>query len=101
MNPRKRAILNQRGGEIAKAGRMFFDAVFGDSREFQQKLEDEIDREASGDADAITVDGHSFVRCVGCGREQVVAPNVDVRGLEQQGWRFDGGTWRCAFCVAR
>jgi hypothetical protein len=57
MNPRKRAILNQRGGEIAKAGKMFFDAVFGAEREkfFQQKGE-ELEQELAKRG-AIVVEG--------------------------------------------
>ncbi len=57
MNPRKRAILNQRGGEIAKAGRMFFDAVFGADREkfFREKGE-ELEQELA-QRGAIVVDG--------------------------------------------
>jgi hypothetical protein len=60
MNPRKRAILNQRGGEIAKAGKMFFDAVFGADREkfFKEKgeeLEQELARRG-----AIVVEGELF-----------------------------------------
>ena len=96
-------ILRAKEGEIAKAGRMFFDAVFGDSQEFQQKLGDEIDAEATAAADAraIAVEGHSFVRCAGCAREQIVPPNVDVHVLEQQGWQFAAGAWRCSFCVGR
>ena len=57
MNPRKRAILNQRGGEIVKAGRMFFDAVFGADREkfFREKGE-ELEHELAARG-AIVVDG--------------------------------------------
>jgi hypothetical protein len=94
-------ILRTKEAEIAKAGRLVFDAIFGDSDEFEQTLEDEIDREASGDNAAITVEGHSFVRCAACGREQVVPPNIDARVLEQHGWRLDAGAWRCSFCVGR
>ena len=96
-------ILRAKESEIAKAGRMFFDAVFGDSEEFQQKIGDEIDAEAdaAADANAITVEGHSFVRCAGCARVQFVPPNVDVHVLEQQGWQFAASAWRCSFCVGR
>ena len=96
-------ILRAKESEIVKAGRLFFDAVFGDSDEFQQKLGQEIDTEATAAADAraITVEGHSFVRCTGCAREHVVPPTVDVRVLEQQGWQFAAGAWRCSFCVGR
>lgn len=95
-------ILRSKEAEIAKAGRMVFDALFGDSDEFQKKIEGEIEGEGDGggavDPEAITVPGHSLVRCGTCAREQVVAPDVDVRTLAQHGWQLDAGTWRCAFC---
>jgi hypothetical protein len=95
-------ILRSRGAEITKAGRMVFDAIFGDSHEFQRKVGEELDDAAAeADADAITVEATSLVRCAGCAREQAVAANVDVRVLERQGWRFDAGAWRCSFCVPR
>ena len=96
-------ILRAKENEIAKAGRLFFDAVFGDSDEFEQKLAIEVDTEVDTERDtqAITVEGHSFVRCAGCAREQTVPSNVDVRVLEQQGWNFAAGAWRCSFCVGR
>jgi hypothetical protein len=56
MNTRKRAILRQRGGEIAKAGRMFFDAVFGDSEKFFREKGAELEHELA-ERGAIVVDG--------------------------------------------
>lgn len=56
MNPRKRAILNQRGGEIAKAGKMFFDAVFGDSAKFFKEKGEELEHELA-QRGAIVVEG--------------------------------------------
>ena len=57
MNPRKKAILSQRGGEIAKAGRMFFDAVFGADREtFFRERGEELEAELA-QRGAIVVDG--------------------------------------------
>jgi hypothetical protein len=56
MNPRKRAILNQRGGEIAKAERMFFDAVFGDSGKFFKEKGQELEHELA-QRGAIVIDG--------------------------------------------
>ena len=56
MNNRKRQILNQRGGEIAKAGRMFFDAVFGDSAKFFKEKGEELEHELA-QRGAIVVDG--------------------------------------------
>ncbi len=57
MNTRKRAILRQRGGEIAKAGRMFFDAVFGaDQEKFFREKGEELEHELV-QRGAIVVDG--------------------------------------------
>ena len=56
MNQRKRAILAKRGDEIAKAGRMFFDAVFGDSDKFLEEKGQELEHEL-GQRGAIVVDG--------------------------------------------
>jgi hypothetical protein len=43
---RKKQILRQRGDEVAKAGRMFFDAVFGkDQKSFFQEKGAELERE--------------------------------------------------------
>ena len=55
MDPKKK-ILEQRGREVSKAGRMFFNAVFGDSEKFVQDIGEEGDRENTG---AITVEGHA------------------------------------------
>jgi hypothetical protein len=55
MDPKKK-ILEQRGREVSKAGRMFFNAVFGDSEEFVRGVGEEGDRENTG---AITVEGHA------------------------------------------
>jgi hypothetical protein len=96
-------ILRTKEAEISKAGRLVFDAIFGDSDALERRLADEADA-ATPDAapgDALTVEGHSFVRCAGCAREQTVPENVDVRTLEQRGWRLAGGAWRCSFCVVK
>jgi hypothetical protein len=93
-------ILKSKEDEITKAGRMVFDALFGDSAEFERKIEDEITLDAPAEA-VIPTSGHSLLRCVGCAREQGVPAGVDVFTLEQQGWRFDGTAWRCPFCVTR
>ena len=93
-------ILKSKENEIAKAGRMVFDALFGDSAEFEKKLEEEVAADAPAEV-AIPAAGHSLLRCVGCAREQGVPAGVDVFTLEQQGWRFDGTAWRCPFCVTR
>jgi hypothetical protein len=73
MNSRKRQILNQRGGEIAKAGRMFFDAVFGDSAKFFREKGEELEQELARRG-AIVVDGE-FVE------DEVPPPRV---GSERQ-----------------
>jgi hypothetical protein len=64
MDPKKK-ILEQRGREVSKAGRMFFNAVFGDSEKFVQDLGEEGDRENAG---AITVEGHGTNEGKGRGR---------------------------------
>jgi hypothetical protein len=92
-------ILRSKEQEIAKAGRLIFDAIFGDSREFQERVGEELDDEAAArDPNVITVHAESIVRCAGCAREQTIPTNVDVRVLERQGWRFGAGEWRCPFC---
>jgi hypothetical protein len=55
MDPKKK-ILEQRSSEVAKAGRMFFNAVFGDSEKFVRDVGEEGDREHADDG-AITVEG--------------------------------------------
>ena len=56
MDPKKK-ILEQRGNEVAKAGRMFFNAIFGDSEKFVRDVGEEGDRVHAADG-AITVEGH-------------------------------------------
>lgn len=58
MNRRKQQqILRQRGGEVAKAGRMFFDAVFGkDPKGFFSEKGAELERELASRG-AIVVEG--------------------------------------------
>jgi hypothetical protein len=56
MNRRKQ-ILNQRGNEVAKASRMFFDAVFGkDPKGFFSEKGEELERELAKRG-AIVVEG--------------------------------------------
>lgn len=88
MNPRKRAILNQRGGEIAKAGRMFFDAVFGADREkfFREKGE-ELEHELAARG-AIVVDGELVDEEIGprgVGSERERGPSAGPRGPQNRG----------------
>ena len=57
MNRRKQQILRQRGGEVAKAGRMFFDAVFGkDPKGFFSEKGEELECEFANRG-AIVVEG--------------------------------------------
>jgi hypothetical protein len=96
-------FLRAKESEIGKAGRLVFDALFGETEDLQTRLGDELDREAAsrGKTEPILVEAHSFVRCDGCAREQIVPPDVDVRTLTQRGWRLSGGAWRCSFCVSK
>jgi hypothetical protein len=98
-----RKFLREKEAEIGKAGRLVFDAIFGETKDLEARVGDELDREAAarGEDVAIPTTGYSFVRCEGCAREQVVPPNIDVRSLEQSGWRFASGAWRCSFCVPK
>ena len=115
MNSNKR-ILRSKQTEISKAGRLLFDALFSDAKDFEQQIGDELDAEeqqggvpAAGGGDpprtpateAIPVDGRSLVRCERCGREVAVAPTEDALNLERHGWRFAAGVWRCPFCRSR
>ncbi len=98
-----RKFMREKEAEIGKAGRLFFDAIFGESKDLEQRVGDELDRAAAarGEDVAIPATGHSFVRCEGCAREQIVPPDVDVRSLAQSGWQFTNGAWRCSFCVSK
>jgi hypothetical protein len=89
-------ILRAKESEIAKAGRLVFDALFGETEVFERNLSEEIDR----DAEAITVEGHGFDRCDGCGREKSLPAHNDQL-VEEEGWRFDGACWHCPLCVRR
>ena len=57
MDPKKK-ILEQRSAEVSKAGRMFFNAIFGDSEKFVREVGEEGDREEAAGG-AITVEGHA------------------------------------------
>ena len=59
MDPKKK-LLDQSKRDVTKAGRMFLDAVFGDTSDFLRKVGEEGDRacdDAEGN-DALTVEGH-------------------------------------------
>ena len=106
----KRRILESKKSEIAKAGRLVFDAIFGDTKDFERNIEqlEQADTDpgappaiaAAPFDDAITVEGYSCVTCGACGREQRLPPNVDVSAVERYGWRCANASWRCPFCVA-
>jgi hypothetical protein len=53
----KRRILQQRGAEIVRGGRMFLEAIFGDSKEFFRRTGEELDRELE-QRRAIETEGH-------------------------------------------
>ncbi len=99
-------ILRTKENEIAKAGRLMFDALFGDDKELEQRLGKELDEEATAppaDPNAIDVVGCLVVPCSSCPREAVIPSNVDAKTLELVGWRRapTGAAWRCPMCVAR
>jgi hypothetical protein len=75
MNTRKRQILKKSGGEIAKAGQMFFDAVFGKEPEkfFDEKgaeLERELQQRRAIVVEGELVDDDISPRRVGDERER-------------------------------
>jgi hypothetical protein len=87
MNQRKRAILNQRGGEIAKAGRMFFDAVFGDSGKFFKEKGEELEHELA-QRGAIVLDGELVDEEIpprGVGSERETRPSVNPAPFRNRG----------------
>ncbi|HEX7664375.1 MAG TPA: hypothetical protein VF407_07695, partial [Polyangiaceae bacterium] len=70
-------ILKSKETEIAKAGRLFFDAIFGDQKELERELEEQ-DTERSEQGVTIDVDACSLIECAGCKRELIVPPNLDA-----------------------
>jgi hypothetical protein len=83
VKPRARQLLNQRGSEVARAGRMFFDAVFGTEREaFLERTGAELERELE-QRRAIEVR-----TCERCG----------VTAAHSRGWTYDGTAWACPTC---
>ena len=96
-------ILRTKENEIAKAGKLVFDALFGDDDELERRLSKELDEETTdppADPDAIEVVGCLVVPCSTCPREAVIPANVDARALELVGWRKNGDAWRCPMCAA-
>jgi hypothetical protein len=99
-------ILRTKENEIAKAGKLVFDAIFGDDKELEQRLGKELDEEATdppADPNAIDVVGCLVVPCSSCTREAVIPSHVDPKALELVGWRRvpPGDTWRCPMCAAK
>ncbi len=94
--------------EIAKAGKLVFDAIFGDDKELEQRISKELELEATAppaeptSRPVIDVPAYLVVRCAGCTREAVLPSHVDVRALALVGWMHDARTdsWRCPTCVA-
>jgi hypothetical protein len=98
-----RKLVSQKGTDIRNAGRLVFEALFGDAEELERRVGDDLDRAAAahGESAALPTVGHSLVRCEGCAREQAVPVDVDVRTLQKSGWRFHESAWRCPFCVSK
>ena len=60
MDPKKK-LLDQSKRDVTKAGRMFLDAIFGDTSDFLRKVGEEGDRACDDDEEtngALTVEGH-------------------------------------------
>jgi len=58
MDPKKKLLIDQSKRDVTKAGRMFLDAVFGDTSDFVRKLGEEGDQACDEASDALTVEGH-------------------------------------------
>jgi hypothetical protein len=94
-----RRLLRTKKSEITKAGRLVFDAIFGDGHEIEREIEreEQLDRERG----SITVAGEAFVQCDCCGKRQPLPPAVDAAVAKHFGWRERGdGSWRCPACAA-
>ena len=103
---KRKKILRTKEREIAKAGRLVFDALFGEDGELEKKLQEELpdderDSTARGNWEVVDVEGHSLLRCDACGRELILAGSVDVALAERHGWRFAGGKWTCSTCTKK
>ena len=97
-----RKFLRRKEGEIAKAAGMFADALFGNTDEFTKKVREQLAREEQrGDRESgvITTEGYSFVRCVSCGLDQAISPEVAQGVVRAIGWRTFVNGWRCALCA--
>jgi hypothetical protein len=58
MNERKKRLLERGKRDVTKAGKMFFDAVFGDTEDFFDALGNKREDDACDD-DAMTVEGYT------------------------------------------
>jgi hypothetical protein len=92
-----RRLLRSKGSEITKAGRLVFDAIFGDGKEIEREIEREEEHERQ--RGSITVEGDAFVQCDGCGKRQSLPPGVDASVVEHFGWRARESSWRCPACA--
>jgi hypothetical protein len=101
--PMDRKFAGRKGTDIRNAGRLFFEALFGEPGELERRVGDDLDRAAAARGEDVVIPavGHSLVRCAGCAREQAVPVDVDVRVLQKSGWRFHESAWRCPFCVSK
>ncbi len=100
----KKKILQAKEKEIVKAGRMVFDALFGEDGELEKKLDQELteserDTTVRGDWQVVEAEGHSLLRCDVCGRELVMVGSINVAVAEKHGWRSTNDKWRCGTCV--
>ena len=62
MNERKKRLVERSKRDVAKAGRMFLDAIFGDTEEFLDGLDDADEQDDGGDEcddDVLTVPGYT------------------------------------------
>ncbi|MEO8874156.1 MAG: hypothetical protein ABI461_01100 [Polyangiaceae bacterium] len=99
-------LLRTKEHEIAKAGRMVFDAIFGDEGELEKKVEQELadeerDSTARGEWKVVDAEGHTLLRCDVCGRELVMLGSVNVALAEQHGWHCSEDKWKCRICNAK
>lgn len=112
-----------RGDGFAKAGRLFFDAVFGKPGDFERSVRAEIDAEeartrATAPAEIVTTATPastgatsttatsaaaelppSILRCGDCGREQSIPATFGRADVERLGWRRVERAWRCSLCT--
>jgi hypothetical protein len=99
-------ILKSKELEIAKAGRLMFDALFGDDGELEKNVNQELadeerDSTVRGEWQVVDVEGHTLLRCDDCGRELVMLGSVNVELAERHGWRAENDKWRCSTCAAK